>query len=177
MLQTPIDFIIATYVHSEEANQARQRLKPHDDKIIDLALVSKDKDGNMIYQDRDDLDPQQGKNIGALVGGLVGLSFGPGGLLGAAVGTGLGIAAGALTGGTIAKSIDTGIDDETIEQAMLSLKPGMSALLVVAPEDIADDIADELHAPHADIQRYDLNIAFTEKQKRDAKEKGKTDEA
>jgi uncharacterized membrane protein len=162
-MKTPIDLIVAKYIHQMEAQRAWNDLDAYNREIIDMARIERDDNGNIHYKDRDDLNRQEGKNIGALVGGFMGLAFGPAGLLGAAVGLGAGIAAGALTGQVVARNIDTGINDEAIRKVTQSLGNGESALLVVAPEAIGDEIVTKMGAPQAEILRYDLNIEFEEK--------------
>lgn len=165
-MQTPIDLIVAKYVHQMEAERAWNDLREYDREIIDMARVERDADGDLHYKDRDDLNRQEGKNLGALVGGFMGLAFGPGGLLGTAVGLGLGIASGAVTGQLVAKNIDTGINDSAILKITRDLNTGESALLVVVPEALGDEVVTILGAPKATISRYDLNIEFTPKEKK-----------
>lgn len=174
-MRTPIDLIVAKYVHQMEAERTWNDLDTYNREIIDMARIERDNDGEIHYKDRDDLNRNEGKNMGALVGGFLGLAFGPAGLLGAAVGLGAGIAAGALTGQVVARNIDTGINDEAIRKVTQSLGNGESALIVVAPEAIGDEIVTTMDAPQAEILRYDLNIEFQEKAKLKNKERIESD--
>lgn len=166
-MRTAIDLIVAKYEHQMEAQRAWDDLKPLDDKIIDLARVEKDENGKATIQDRDDLEPREGRNLGAVlgtIGGFVGLAFGPVGLLGAAVGTALGMAAGAVTGTVVADQIDTGIGDDVLNLAIQGLKPGSSVILVVVPETLGDEVVRIIDAHQAQIRRYDMNLTFSEKE-------------
>lgn len=162
-MRTPIDLIVAKYIHEMEADRAKSDIKEFDKQIIDLAVVIKDKNGDLTIKDRDDLDPVEGKNTGALIGGIIGISFGPAGLLGAAIGAGLGIAAGAITGRIVASQVDTGFKDEVLTQLTKDMEPTSSALFLVCEEVIGDQLIDKLNALKADIKRYDLNLKFDEK--------------
>jgi len=172
-MRTPIDLVVAKYIHEMEAERARDELKIYDKQIVDLAIVVKDKDGKITIEDRDDLEGRDGRNMGALIGGLVGLAFGPGGLLGAALGIGLGMASGVVTGKIVADNVDTGIKDETLRKLTHDLEPTSSAILLVLDESIGDDVIEILEAHKADIKRYDLNLKFDEKAKHSSDEKKK----
>lgn len=162
-MRTPIDLIVAKYIHEMEAERARADLKAFDAQIIDLATIVKDQDGNLTVNDRDDLDKIEGKNMGALVGGLIGLAFGPAGLIGAAIGIGTGIAAGSITGRFVASQVDTGISDNVLRKMTHDLAPTSSAILIVCEENVGDQIMETLGAHKADVQRYDLNLTFEAK--------------
>ena len=71
-MRTPIDLIVAKYVHQMEAQRAWNDLDAYDREIIDMARVERDENGDLHYKDRDDLNRKEGKNMGALVGGLMG---------------------------------------------------------------------------------------------------------
>jgi uncharacterized membrane protein/sporulation protein YlmC with PRC-barrel domain len=93
-------------------------------RIINAALLVKDKSGKMTFKETGDWTGKKGAKVGALLGGAIGLLGGPAGVFaGAAIGA-------ALVGGG-AKLKDSGFKDDSLRNLDQYLQPGTSALLMV----------------------------------------------
>jgi uncharacterized membrane protein len=87
--------------------------------------------GDVKVKETGDMSAGPGAGIGAIIGGAFGLLAGPAGLA-------AGSAAGAVIGGTGAALIDSGLDNERLEQIGDVLQPGNSAVIVVFEEVTVD---------------------------------------
>ena len=93
-------------------------------KLLNAAVLVKDKDGKLSIDDVKEFDPKKGRLWGAVTGGLVGLLAGPAGVvIGALAGLGL--------GGLAGSKIDAGFSNEFLENLDQYLQPGSSALILL----------------------------------------------
>lgn len=168
-MYTPLDLIVVTYVNALEAERARGDLHKYRKHIVDLAIVTKDKNNDIFIDERDDLEGSEGAKLGALAGGIFGMILGPGGLIGTAIAATLGAVGGAFAGKIGAELVDTGLNDLTLKNIVNALEPTSSALVLIVAEEYGDEVIEILGAPQADIKRFDVNLNFAEK----AKKKGK----
>lgn len=133
-----VELILALYDDPDHAPELLKTLKERQQakafKVYDAAAICRDSGGRTTISDAYDLDAGHGSLFGAIVGGLVGLLGGPGGLV-------IGAMAGAATGGLVARATDLGFDQHVLDQVKGALKPGTSALLVMAEQPWADPIA------------------------------------
>ena len=93
-------------------------------KILNAAVLIKDKEGNVSLRDTRDIDARKGRLLGAVTGGLIGLLAGPGGAV-------IGALAGAGTGAAAGKRIDMGFSDKFLQNLQQYLQPGSSALILL----------------------------------------------
>jgi uncharacterized membrane protein len=119
---------IIAFVEEEAADDALEILKhAKKEKTVDFwdaVIIRKDVRGRYFYNETRDLSTPKGAGIGAILGGLIGISAGPAGVV---LGSGLG----AALGGFIA-SADSGLKDDRLEDVGHALEPGNSALLIVS---------------------------------------------
>lgn len=93
-------------------------------KVLNAAVLVKDKDGKFSVDDVKEFDPKKGRIWGAVTGGLVGLLAGPAGVVvGALAGLGL--------GGLAGSKIDAGFSNDFLENLNQYLQPGSSALILL----------------------------------------------
>ena len=90
-------------------------------RLLDLMLVSKDGDGNLTSMQISDLDEDEARGYGSVIGGLIGL--GAGGVRGAL--------AGAQAGALALSDKDYGITPEDIEDICGGLPADSSALFIL----------------------------------------------
>jgi uncharacterized membrane protein len=119
------ELVVITFDDEEQAGQALRSLRGLEQqgllKFNDTAVVVKDHSGRLHTKNELSSATETGAVVGAIVGGLVLFIFPP---LGAA----LGAAAGALVGA----SLDEGVDPNFVHDVQESLRPGTSALFIVA---------------------------------------------
>jgi uncharacterized membrane protein len=123
-----VELIIATFENDEnKAEELLKRLKELEKqkalKVVDMAAITRPKEGEVRVIDVGDVTSKRGAVFGAITGGLLGLMAGP-------VGAVVGAAAGAATGGATAKLADYGVSNRMIEDIKNGLKPGSSAAIV-----------------------------------------------
>jgi uncharacterized membrane protein len=123
-----VELIIATFKDDEnKAEELLKRIKELEKqkalKVVDMAAVSRPKEGEVRVKDIGDVTSKRGAVFGAITGGLMGLMLGP-------VGAVAGAIAGAATGGASAKLIDYGVSNRMIKDTENSLEPGSSAAIV-----------------------------------------------
>jgi uncharacterized membrane protein len=106
-------------------------------KILNAAVLAKGEDGATSLEDARDLEPNTGRLLGAVAGGLVGLAAGP---VGAIVGAIAGLGAGSLA----AKWVDLGFSDEFLTGLQERLQPGSSALVVLVEHDWIQPLSEAL---------------------------------
>jgi uncharacterized membrane protein len=106
--------------------------------IDNAAVVSKNSDGGVEFNETGDRTGMSGLGTGAVVGGLIGLIFPPAALASAAVG--------AAAGGLGAQIRDAGFEDNALRAAANELKPGQSALIAVIWHQWIDDAVRFLNA-------------------------------
>ncbi|HXV98410.1 MAG TPA: DUF1269 domain-containing protein [Anaerolineae bacterium] len=122
-----VELIIATFENDEnKAEELLKRIKELEKqkalKVVDIAAITRPKEGEVRVMDIGDVTPKRGAVFGAITGGLLGLMVGP-------VGAVVGAVAGAATGRTSAKLIDYGVSNRLIKDIENSLKPGSSAVI------------------------------------------------
>src|SRR6476646_7453709 len=120
-------------------------------QLHDAVLIARDADGKSHVRETSDVTPGQA-GVGAGVWGLLlGTLFG-GPIGGLVVG-----AASAGGGALIAKLVDTGVKDETIQQLRKTVPPGRVAVaLLVSHVSVADLQRELARFPHAALVETDL---------------------
>ena len=117
--------VVITFDDVEQAGQAlkslRQVEKAGQIKINDTAVVVKDHDGNVHTRNELSGATETGAVVGGVIGAMVTFFFPP---VGAALGAAGGAAVGAL--------LNEGVDGSFVREVQADLKPGSSALFVVA---------------------------------------------
>jgi uncharacterized membrane protein len=103
-------------------------------KILNAAVLVKDESGEVTLKDTRDIDAKKGRLLGAVTGGLIGLVGGP-------VGVVVGALAGAGTGSLAGKWIDLGFSDKFLTGLQEQMKPGSSALILLAEHSWAGEIS------------------------------------
>jgi uncharacterized membrane protein len=130
-----IDLLAWTYEEVKAAERGLEALK-HLAKqdpaaILASAILAKDAKGKTSLKELGDVDKKHGALLGAITGGLIGLTAGPVGLV-------VAIAAGAATGRAAAKRIDLGFPDEFLNQIEENVAPGSAVVLALADRSSAD---------------------------------------
>jgi uncharacterized membrane protein len=117
--------VVITFDDTEQAGQAlgsiRQVEKAGQLKIKDTAVVVKDAEGKVHTRNEVSGATETGAVVGGVIGGLVTFFFPP---VGAALGAAGGAAVGAL--------MNEGVDGNFVREVQEDLKPGSSALFIVA---------------------------------------------
>jgi uncharacterized membrane protein len=76
----PVQLLVVGFQHGNFHGQIRDeldRLRDSDTiRLLDVAFVRKDEDGNVSRLQISDLSPEEAEDLGALVGGLIGLGAG-----------------------------------------------------------------------------------------------------
>lgn len=139
-------------LRAQEFMLAVARLQRDDEiQLHDAVIIARDADGKSHVRETSDVTPGQA-GLGAGVWGLLlGTLFG-GPIGGLVVG-----AASAGGGALLAKLIDTGVKDETIEQLRTTVPPGRVAVaLLVSHVSVADLQRELTRFPHAELVETDL---------------------
>jgi uncharacterized membrane protein len=125
--------IVAFAVPSKEVGE--EALDKLEGKVADVALVYKNKHGRVKIQQTSDMTVGKGAVRGGLIGAVASIFAGP--LVGVTVGVGaLGAAYGALR--------DKGVNDKVMKLAGKQLEGGKAAVFVLADDEVAQHIADEV---------------------------------
>jgi uncharacterized membrane protein len=107
--------------------------------VENTVLIEKDEDGDVDFEDVDDVPGWQGMGRGMLVGGLMGLLF-PGAVTAKP------------TAGTFGAQIqEAGFDTERIRQFASDMPLGSSAVVAVVRSDSADDLVAFLQGRAAEV--------------------------
>ena len=118
----------------------------------DYAVISVNKNGHFRVHStwaQDSSMVSGGIGLGAILGGLIGLLFGPGGAIaGAAIGGG--------TGGLIGASNNISFDDPALDDFAASLVPDSSALIILGPAGAIDEFTTELS--EYDVQTFEKEV-------------------
>ena len=109
----------------------------HTFKILNAALLAKDRNGDVSVVDTRDIDPKKGRVLGAITGGLIGLLAGPGGAI-------LGALAGLGAGGAAGKLIDEGFSDEFLRNLQDYLQPGSAAVILLVVHEWVKSVAESM---------------------------------
>lgn len=160
-----LEMIVALYVHPKEADARYQELRAahirNELHAVDAGVLVKDKSGKTSIQEEDDLEGREGRQIGLVFGGLLGMALGPAGLAGL-VGAGVSSIAGAVVGGLGAGAIDSGIKNSTFQQILDVMPPSSSALVVVSAAKYRQSVVHIIDAPQAKMKRYAMNLSIGE---------------
>jgi uncharacterized membrane protein len=136
-----IELLVKVFYDPSGANEALESVEElnrrHTIKVLNVAVLVKDADGEVSLKETGDLDAKQGRLFGAITGGLIGLVAGPAGAV-------IGALAGAGAGGFAAKRIDMGLSDEFLKGFQERLQPGSSALVVLVEHKWAQSLSDVL---------------------------------
>ena len=126
--EADVELVVRVFDSQEKAAEALEFVEALKQrrviKILDVAILSKDEEGQFSYQDSKEITPRKGRILGAITGGLVGLLAGPGGVI-------VGALAGLAAGGAAGKYIDEGFSDKFLENLEQYLQPGKSALILL----------------------------------------------
>lgn len=123
--------------------------------IHSAAILERNLDGETVFKDVADVDKRQGRVFGAVAGGLVGLVGGP-------VGVVVGAIAGAGAGGIAADKIDRGFSNDFLEKFVSELKPGTSALILMADREGIPSIADSIKGISGIVLQSELTQNFVD---------------
>lgn len=149
-METPIEFIVAAFNEEEKASEVLKILKKLEKEqvifLVNAAVMSKDKSGNVSLRETQDVSPDKGAIFGAIAGGLIGLLGGP-------IGAFVGATAGAAAGGMAAGRIDMGFPDDELKDIRGVLKPNSSAILALIQHQWIDTAAAELEKYGATLFR------------------------
>lgn len=123
--------LVAAYTDESAAKavleKVEQAKKDKTFQFWDAAVIRKDERGHYFYDETKDMSAPKGAGIGAVIGGLIGITGGPAGVV---IGAGLG----AVVGGFFANA-DGGIKDERLEDVGHALESENSALLIVSDQE------------------------------------------
>lgn len=125
-----VGVVIAAFPEEGAGDQALETMK--EAKKLEYvyfenaAVIRQDAEGSVHYHETDDMSTGKGSGIGALIGGVVGILGGPAGVV-------IGAGAGAVIGGSAAHG-DAGFKDKSLEKLGVALKPGTSAIALIADE-------------------------------------------
>lgn len=152
-----VQLIVAAFNDEEAARQALDQLKMAQAEglidIQDAAVLRKDHDGKLHIKETSDWGTGRGAAIGGVAGAAVGLIAGPALLVPVAVG--------ALIGGLSAKWRDSGQRDDQLEQLGKDLKPGSSAIIVVAGDASVEQVKEAFQEAGGDalVEQLGADIA------------------
>ena len=153
------ELIVITFDDEQQAGRALQSLRGLEQqgllKLNDTAVVVKDRSGSVRTQNEVSSATETGAVVGAVVGGLLAFMF-P--LLGAALGAAGGAAVGA--------SLDEGVDPSFVREVQESLRPGSSALFVVAREANLDALVPALEPYRGTLRQTTLSTDVEESLRR-----------
>lgn len=134
--------LVAAYFDDESAaKEALKRLenveKEQGIPFDGIAVVRRDTDGKIHLRELGDTHGAQGAEIGALIGGALGLLFGPLGVIG-------GGAIGAYYGGIIASALDGGIPNNALKAIGAMIPTGSAALVALTSQSKATEVEELL---------------------------------
>jgi uncharacterized membrane protein len=158
--------ILALYDTHEEAAAAVETLVAAGFDRNDVGLAARDAENNTtpVRRMEADLSNQEGAALGAVTGGLAGLTLGLTALLVPGVGTILaagpltalltsaaGAAVGAVTGGLVAALVNIGVPQEHAEYYAESIRQGKSLVSVTLDDETRSDEAEDILRQHHPI--------------------------
>lgn len=134
MTSKQLEVFVATFSDEEQGGAALKDFQEMDREgsieLIDAAVVVRDADGKVKFEETADPSGKRWAKRGAIAGGLVGLIFPPSIIATAA--------AGAAGGGVWGKVRDKGIPDDDLKAIGESLEPGTSAIIAVAEDRVIE---------------------------------------
>jgi len=136
MTDKTLEVFVAVYSDETSAGVALEDLKSMERarsiNLVDAALVVRDAEGKVHYEETADPSGKKMAKRGAIAGGLVGLIFPPSIIVGAAVG--------GAGGGIWGKLRDKGFKDDELKQVGESLTPGSSAIIAIAEDRVVQQL-------------------------------------
>jgi len=136
MTDKTLEVFVAVYSDETSAGVALQDLKSMEQarsiELVDAALVVRDTEGKVHYEETADPSGKKMAKRGAIAGGLVGLIFPPSIIVGAAVG--------GAGGGIWGKLRDKGFKDDELKAVGESLTPGSSAIIAIAEDKVVQQL-------------------------------------
>ena len=149
----PIELLIVKFDDTATADKALEAIKElSKDKsvqLINVAVLTKDADGETSIKEIDDVYPRQGAWVGGITGGLIGLLAGP-------IGAVVGAAAGAATGRIAAGAIDLGFKNQDLQTMIGRLEAGGSAIVILVKFELAERVLDTLAPLNGELVRETL---------------------
>ena len=136
MADKTLEVFVAVYSDETSAGVALKDLKDMEHarsiELIDAAVVVRDAEGKVHYEETADPSGKKMAKHGAIAGGLVGLIFPPSIIVGAVVG--------GAGGGIWGKIRDKGFKDDELKAVGESLTPGSSAIIAVAEDKVVQQL-------------------------------------
>jgi uncharacterized membrane protein len=144
MSSADVQVFVATFPIEDQAAEVlagyRQMDKDGTIKLVDAIAVVRGADGTVSFVESPDPSPKKWATRGAVAGGVVGLIFPPSILVSAAIG--------AAGGGIWGKIRDKGFDDDQLKRVGESLPPGGSAVVVIAEENVIEQLQQSVTGYH-----------------------------
>jgi uncharacterized membrane protein/sporulation protein YlmC with PRC-barrel domain len=125
-------------------------------EVVNAAILTKDKAGDVEMHETKDVDAPRGALFGAVTGALIGLVGGPAGAV-------VGAVAGTATGGVAAHLIDMGFSDEYLKDLQDDLSPGSSMLLALVEDKWVEDVIEAMAAYQDRLRRQAITDAMVER--------------
>lgn len=155
-----LELILAVFDLESQATQVLDSLKSLEKdgslRLFNAAVLAHSTEGITTVREDHDLKAGHGALFGAIVGGLFGLLGGPAGVV-------VGAAAGAATGGLTAGKTDLGFSDTFLDELSQALKPGSSALLLMAEQEWAEQVVQALADYKGKLYRHALRADLVER--------------
>src|SRR3954453_5268757 len=137
MTDKTLEVFVAAYSNETSAGVALDDLKSMERagsiKLVDAALVVRDTEGKVHFEETADPSGKKLGKRGAIAGGLVGLIFPPSIIVGAVVG--------GAGGGIWGKVGERGFKDDELKAVGESLTPGSSAIIAIAEDKVVEQLA------------------------------------
>lgn len=122
------NLVVITFENAEEAGKVRDTLHNIEKQgllsLDDSAVVVKDAEGKVHFENQTD----RGVKVGAVGGGALGL------LIGSVFFPFAGLVGGAVAGAVVGKLADLGIDQKFVHEVGAALKPDSSAIFILVRE-------------------------------------------
>jgi uncharacterized membrane protein len=151
--------MVWSFTGAQTADQGLQAVKKlakqREIKLLNVATVTKDREGKSSLKEAEDLDTGRGALFGAIAGGVIGLLGGP-------VGVVVGAAAGAATGGAAAHWIDMGFANDDLKALKENLRPDSSALVVLVQSKDAAQVTNALDELGGELVQQTLTDEMVE---------------
>ena len=152
MAKETVNLTVAAFDDMNKAGEVMQSLQSSKDAgdtaVEDVAVVTRDQEGNLAVHDP--ADEGSGKVVaGGAVGALVGMVGGP---LGSLVGAGV--------GGFLGKLIDSGINNKRLKEIGAALRPGTSAVVAAVRSSRLAEVEARLRTLTEKVISLPLNATF-----------------
>jgi uncharacterized membrane protein len=170
MEQVAVKLIVANYEEENAAGEALKKLKDieilGDLRFLDAAVIHRDDNNKIHIKETSDPGGGKGAAAGGTIGALIGVLAGPPGIV-------IGGAVGALVGGVTAKSIDSGIPNDRLDQLGEALSPGTSAVAVISETPFVDQVKRQLEKTGGSVSATHMRADIPDQL---AKEESEVDE-